>query len=163
MKIALSTDHAGFGQLKELQKYLEDLGHECHYFGPAAFSGDDDFPDFIKPAARAVAEGACQRGLILGGSGQGEAMVANRLAGVRCAVYYGPAVPKRPIDSTGRTSTDSFSIIRLSRQHNDANMLSLAARFLDIPQMKAVVKLWLETDFAGGSNYKRRIAEMDGD
>ena len=161
MKIALSTDHAGFEPLKYLQAYLEDLGHHCHYFGPSSFSAHDDFPKFIKPAAKAVAEGQCERGIIMGGSGQGEAMVANRFPGVRCAVYYGPAVPKRPIDADGRTSHDSFSIVRLSRQHNDANMLSLAARFVDLEQMKAVVKLWLETDFNAGADYARRIKEMD--
>ena len=161
MTIALSTDHAGFEQLKQLQKFLEELGHDCRYLGPKSFSAHDDFPRFIMPAARAVAEGQCDRGIIMGGSGQGEAMVANRLPGVRCAVYYGPAVPRRAIDAEGHQSHDPFSIVRLSRAHNDANMLSLAARFLSLEEMKGAVRVWLETEFDDKTDHARRIREMD--
>ena len=162
MKLALATDHAGFEQLKELQIYLESLGHTCHNFGPADFKKDDDYPDFIKPAALAVASGECEKGIILGGSGQGEAIAANRVAGVRCAVFYGTAVARQPIDAAGHTSRDPYEIIKLSRQHNDANMLSLAARFLSLPEMQYAVKLWLETDFSTDSNHVRRISKLDG-
>ncbi len=161
MKIALSTDHAGFEQLKELQKFLEELGYQCKYLGPKTFNAHDDFPDYILPAARAVAKGECERGIIMGGSGQGEAMVANRLTGVRCAVYYGPAVPRRAIDAAGHHSHDPFSIVRLSRAHNDANMLSLAARFLNLEEMKGAARVWLETDFDGNPDHARRLREMD--
>ena len=91
MKIALATDHAGYAASEELLVYLRSLGHQCVDFRPADFDPDDDYPDFIMPAARAVASKACQMGIILGGSGQGEAMAANRIAGVRAAVFYGPA------------------------------------------------------------------------
>jgi len=161
MNIALATDHAGLEQLKELQIYLEDLGHNCQNFGPASLKPDDDYPDFIFPAAIAVAAGEFERGIILGGSGQGEAMAANRIKGVRCAVFYGPAVARRPVDIEGDISHDPLEIVRLERRHNDANMLSLAARFVSLQEMKSVVKLWLETEFSGEDRHKRRIAKLD--
>ncbi len=161
MKIALSSDHAGFEQLKELQAYLESLGHECRSFGPTAYNKDDDYPDFIRPAAEAVAKGEYEKGLILGGSGQGEAMCANRVKGVRCAVFYGPAVARRPVDAEGDISRDPYEIIRLERLHNDANMLSLAARFLSLEEMKQAVSLWLDTPFSNEDRHARRIAKLD--
>jgi ribose 5-phosphate isomerase B len=159
--IALSTDHAGLNQLKDLQDYLEDLGHDCRWFGPASLKPDDDYPDYIFPAAKAVASGECERGIIVGGSGQGEAMAANRVKGVRCAVFYGPAVAKSPVDIEGDVSHDPYEIIRLSRRHNDANMLSLAARFLSVNEMKQAAKLWLEADFSGDARHSRRIEKLD--
>lgn len=161
MHIALASDHAGFEQLKQLQSFLESSGHSCQNFGPEEFNPDDDYPDFIRPAAEAVGRGECERGIILGGSGQGEAMVANRVAGVRCAVFYGPAVPLRVIDAEGHESRDPYEIIRLSREHNDANMLSLAARFVSFDEMNHVVKLWLEVEFPKEEKHSRRIAKMD--
>ena|SRR5579859_4534377 len=161
MKIALATDHAGFEKLKELEYYLESLGHECHNFGPARYNPGDDYPDFVSVAARAVAKGEYQRGIVIGGDGEGETMTANRVKGVRCALYYGPAVPKSPVDVTGRTSHNPLEIVRLSRMHNDSNILSLAARFLTLQEMKEVVKLWLEVPFSDEERHKRRIAKLD--
>ncbi len=161
MKIALASDHTGFEQLKDLQSYLEWLGHECWNFGPQEFNPDDDYPDFIKPAAQKVGNGECQFGIILGGSGQGEAMVANRVHGVRCALFYGLAVPIRAVDAEGNQSRDPYEIIRLSREHNDANMLSLAARFVTLEEMKFVIKLWLDTEFSGEEHHRRRIEKID--
>ena len=161
MTIALASDHAGFEQLKELQAYLESLGHECRNFGPTRLDPADDYPDFILPAAKAVAGGECERGVIMGGSGQGEAMAANRLKKVRCAVFYGPAVAKGTVDAAGRVSHDPYEIIRLSREHDDANMLSLAARFLSLEDMKQVLKLWLETPFSKDERHLRRINKLD--
>jgi ribose 5-phosphate isomerase B len=161
MTIALATDHAGFEQLKELKLFLESLGHSCQNFGPSEYVQDDDFPDFIRPAANAVSGGECERGIILGGSGQGEAMVANRVHGVRCAVFYGPVVPIRIVDVHGQQSRDPYEIIRLSRQHNDANMLSLGARFVELADMKDAIKLWLDTPFSNEERHIRRIKEID--
>jgi ribose 5-phosphate isomerase B len=161
MKIALATDHAGFEQLKDIQEYLESLGHECYNFGPQSLNINDDYPDFIFKAAQAVAEGSCERGVVLGGSGQGEAMVANRLKGVRCALFYGPAVMGRIINNDGRVSSSPYEIIRLSRQHNNSNMLSMAARFVSLIDMKQVVKLWLETPFGEEPRHVRRIDKLD--
>lgn len=161
MIIALTSDHTGYEQLKDLQPFLEGLGHRCIHFGPVKLQPSDDYPEFIMPAAKAVAAGECEKGIILGGSGQGEAMAANRIKGVRCAVFYGPAVPLKVIDAEGHTSHDPYAIVRLSRQHNDANMLSLAARFVSFNDMKNVIKLWLETDFKGEERHARRIKELD--
>jgi ribose 5-phosphate isomerase B len=161
MRIALATDHAGLDQLRELQEFLERAGHDCQNYGPVKLNPDDDYPDFIGPAAKAVADGQCEKGIILGGSGQGEAIAANRFNGVRCAVFYGPAVPRKVVDVTGRTSHDPYEIVKLSRHHNDANMLSLAARFVSLEDMKKVIKLWLETDFEGEARHKRRIKKLD--
>lgn len=162
MNIALATDHAGFEQLKELETYLESLGHVCQNYGPSRLDISDDYPDFVRVAAKAVAEGRCDRGIVLGGTGQGEAMAANRTPGVRCAVFYGPAVPKRVVDVSGRTSHDIYEIVRLSRDHNDANMLSLAARFVTVQDMKHVIKLWLDTPFSNEPRHLRRNAKLDG-
>lgn len=161
MKIALSTDHAGFAQLKKLKTFLEEKGHECLDFGPEALDDNDDYPDFIFPAARAVAEGAVKAGIIMGGSGQGEAMAANRVKGVRCAVYYGPAKSAAAIDADGTKATDDYEILRLSRQHNNANMLSLAARFLSQQDIEKAVELWLYTPFEGVERHARRVRKLD--
>jgi len=161
VKIALATDHAGYEQLKELEIFIKSLGHECQNFGPVKLDPSDDYPDFIAPAAKAVANGECDKGIILGASGQGEAMSANRFKGVRCAIFYGPVAPKGVVDIGGRVSSDPYEIVRLSRLHNDANMLSLAARFVALNDMKNVVKLWLETDFSGDERHARRIKKLD--
>src|ERR1051326_4396987 len=162
MTIALATDHTGFENLKQLQQYLESLGHTCQNFGPESFVADDDYPDFVRPAAEAVAKGDCQMGVIIGGSGQGEAIVANRVRGVRCAVFYGPEPPLGPVDAEGNNSSDPFEAVVLSRKHNDANMLSLAARFVSVENMKKAVKLWLDTPFSNQERHIRRIKKIDG-
>ena len=162
MKIALASDHAGFAYLSELESFLKSLGHDIQNYGPQKLRLDDDYPDFIVPAARAVGGGDCDMGVILGGSGQGEAMAANKIKGVRCAVFYGPAVARKVIDAQGRTSHDPLEIVRLSRQHNDANMLSLAARFVSLGDMKHVIKLWLETSFSDEERHARRVEKLNG-
>ena len=161
MIIAIASDHAGFEQLKELTDFLQGDGHEVRNLGPPALNPDDDYPDFILPAARAVASGECERAVILGGSGQGEAVAANKVKGIRCAVFYGPAVARKVVDAAGRSSHDPYEIIRLSREHNDANVLSLAARFVAMADMKHVIKLWLETPFSGDERHARRLDKIN--
>lgn len=161
MKIALAADHAGYVVLQELALYLEGLGHGVVNLGPKSLNPNDDYPDFVVLAAKSVAKGECQRGIVLGGSGQGEAMVANKIKGIRCAVYYGPAVAKTLVDADGRRSHDPNEIVKLSRRHNDANMLSLAARFVGLDDMKRIVKLWLETDFSSEQRHQRRIDKIN--
>ena len=161
MKIAVTTDHAGFEALKHLKTYIEILGHEVVDFGPKEFDENDDYPDFIYPAAKAVASGECEMGVIMGGSGQGEAIVANRVKGVRCALFYGLALAKEPIDAEGTMSQDPYEIVKLSRQHNHSNVLSLSGRFLDIEEMKQAIKIWLETPVSDAERHKRRIDKID--
>jgi ribose 5-phosphate isomerase B len=165
MKIALASDHAGFEQLEELEMFLKEAGYQVVNYGPKTLDPTDDYPDFIVPAAEAVARGACEMGIVLGGDGEGEAIVANKLKGVRCAVFYGVAVPKRVVDAGGRVSHDPFEIIKLTRLHNDANMLSMGARFVSNEDMKHVAKLWLETKFSGEERHQRRndkVNELGG-
>jgi ribose 5-phosphate isomerase B len=161
MKIAVTTDHAGFAALRELKTFLESLGHEVRDFGPQSFDKDDDYPDFMFPAAQAVADGDCEAGIILGGSGQGEAMAANRVKGARCALFYGPVTAKTAIDAEGRTSDDPYEILRLSRRHNHANVLSLSARFLSLDEMKQAVQVWLETPYSDAERHARRVRKLD--
>ena len=145
MKIFIGSDHAGFALKENLKKFLEGLGHEVTDIGAYVLTEDDDYPDFILPVARAVAEDIESRGIILGGSGQGEAIAANRVKGARAAVYYG----------------GNGDIVKLSREHNDANILSLGARFMDAGEAKAAVKLWLETSFSNDERHIRRIKKLD--
>lgn len=145
MKIFIGTDHAGFELKQALTLYLKELGYEVEDMGAYEFNESDDYPDFIAPVAEAVAGDRKAKGIILGGSGQGEAIGANRFRGVRAAVYYGG-----PRD-----------IIRLSREHNDANILSLGARFISEDEAKEAVKLWLETEFGGEERHLRRIEKID--
>jgi ribose 5-phosphate isomerase B len=161
MKIALATDHAGFEQLKQLKEYLIAEGHECVDFGPTSFDKADDYPDFIFPAAHAVADGDCEVGIIMGGSGQGEAMAANRIKGVRCTLFYGPVIAKTAVDAEGTMSEDPYEILKLSRQHNHANVLSLSARFLTLEEMKQAVEVWLGASYDDAERHARRVTELD--
>lgn len=161
MRIALSTDHAGFTALQKLEFFLERGGYECMNFGPELYDPIDDYPDFIKAAAQSVASGQCQFGIIFGGSGEGEAMVANKIPGIRCSVYYGPARPLQTIDASGTKAADEYEILRLSRSHNDANMLSLAGRFLDPSAVEKAVAIWLETPFSNEDRHLRRISKIE--
>lgn len=164
MKIAVTTDHTGLaygGAFDELKKFIESLGHQTVNFGPKALDMEDDYPDFMFPAARAVASGECEAGIIMGGSGQGEAMAANRVQGARCAIFYGPAVAKTAIDAEGTLSDDPYEILRLSRQHNHANMLSLSARFLSLHEMKQAIQIWLETPYSNADRHGRRVRKLD--
>ena len=147
MKIYLGGDHAAFPLKEKIKEYLKGgLGYEVEDKGAFNFDGLDDYPDFIKPVAHAVAsDPENSRGIVMGGSGQGEAIVANRFRGVRAAVYYG----------------GPEEIIKLSREHNDANILSVGARFVSENDIMRAVKLWLETQFPGEERHKRRIAKID--
>ena len=141
----LATDHAGFNLKEKIKQFLTELGYETQDFGAFSFEPTDDYPDFVKPAAEAVAKDPeNSRAIVLGGSGQGEAMVANRYKGVRAAV-----LDKYDAD-----------IIKLSREHNNANVLSLGARFLKEEEALSAVKLWLETPFTEEERHKRRIAKF---
>jgi ribose 5-phosphate isomerase B len=161
MKIYLASDHAGFELKAKIKKYLEDGGYEFKDFGPFEFNKDDDYPDFIRPAAEAVAKDPeNSRAFIMGGGGQGEAMVANRVPGVRAAVFYGPRVPVGAADIAGRKSEDPYEQIRLAREHNNANVLSFGARFITDDEAFAAIKIFLETPFSPESRHRRRIEKF---
>lgn len=161
MKIYLATDHAGFELKEKVKKFLQDQGYDVFDCGALSFDKEDDYPDFISKAAEAVSQDPQNsKGIIFGGSGQGEAMVANKYKNVRCAVFYRPAVPPQAADASGRMSSDPFEIIRLSREHNDANVLSLSARFLKEEDVLKAVKLWLETPFPSEERHQRRVEKI---
>lgn len=145
MRIFIGTDHAGFELKENLVSFLRGLGHEVEDMGAHTFETLDDYPDYIHPVADAVAHNPGSRGIAIGGSGQGEAMCANRVKGIRAAVYYG----------------GPFDIAVLSREHNDANILALGARFVDEEEAQEVVRVWLETPFSGDERHVRRIAKLD--
>jgi ribose 5-phosphate isomerase B len=141
MKIGIGSDHAGFEYKEKIKAYLQGLGHEVRDFGTNS-PEPVDYPLFIRPVAEAVAAGQCERGIVLGGSGNGEAITANRVRGIRCALCW------------------NLETARLGREHNDANMLSLGARMVPLELALQIVRVWLDTPFAGG-RHARRIQEID--
>lgn len=140
-KIALGSDHAGYALKEKIKSYLRDQGHEAVDFG--TFSAESvDYPDFISPAARCVARGDCELGIVFGGSGNGEAMVANKLQGIRCALCW------------------NEESARLAKEHNNANVIALGARLISEQEALKIVDTWLSGTFQGG-RHQRRIEKMD--
>jgi len=162
MTIFIGAGHAGFKLKEKLIDYLEGLGHEVIDKGAYELDPKDDYPDSVSEVAAAVTDNPEEdRGIVIGGSAQGEAIVCNRFPGIRAAVYYGPQIPKEAVDIKGRESSDPLEIIRLSREHNNINILSLAARFITEDEAKKAVKLFLETEFPGEARHQRRIDKID--
>jgi len=145
MKVFVSSDHAGFKLKGEVISWVKAVGHEAIDLGPFKYDPNDDYPDYIKLTAKEVAADPEAKGIVLGASGEGEAIVANRFPRVRATAYYG----------------GNREIIKLSRQHNDANILSLGARFLSDKEAKEMVELWLSMSFSGEKRHMRRIEEID--
>src|SRR5262245_59033988 len=141
MRIAMGSDHAGYRYKEFLAGWLREHGHEVVDFGTHS-TESVDYPLYIRPTAEAVARGDCERGIVLGGSGNGEAMCANRVPGVRCALCW------------------SVESARLARAHNDANMISLGERLISLADAQAIVETWRATPFEGG-RHVRRIAMLD--
>jgi ribose 5-phosphate isomerase B len=141
MKIALGSDHAGYAYKEAVKRLLEQLGHEVHDFGTDS-NAPVDYPDFIRPAAQAAASGECERAIVFGGSGNGEAISANKVRGIRCALCW------------------SLETARLSREHNDANALSIGERMIPEALALEIVKVWLETPFSGG-RHAARLAKLE--
>jgi ribose 5-phosphate isomerase B len=141
MRIAVASDHAGFRYKTAIVKHLTALGHEVKDFGTDS-EQPVDYPDFIRPAVEAVASGAFERGIVLGGSGNGEAIAANRVKGVRCALCW------------------SEETARLGRMHNDANVISIGQRMISEELALSIVDIWLATPFEGG-RHARRIEKLD--
>ena len=141
MKIAIGSDHAGFTYKETIKQLLAGLGHVVNDFGTDS-EEPVDYPLFIRPVALAVARGEAERGVVLGGSGNGEAMAANRVKGVRCALCW------------------NIKVARLARQHNDANMISIGQRMITEEVALEIVRTWLETPFEGG-RHLRRIQLID--
>jgi ribose 5-phosphate isomerase B len=141
MIIGIGSDHAGFGYKERIKQLLRELGHDVRDFGPDS-DQPVDYPIFVRPVAEAVANGTVERGIVLGGSGNGEAMVANRVKGVRCALCW------------------NVESAQLARRHNDANILSLGQRMMPPELALEIIRVWLDTPFEGG-RHERRIREID--
>lgn len=142
--IYIASDHAGFELKAKLLAHLKDMGEVVEDCGPNKNDPEDDYPDFIYPCAVKVGQNPGSMGIVIGGSGQGEAIVANKAKGVRAAVYYG----------------GHEDIIVFSRRHNNANVLSLGARFVTPEQAERAVDLWIETGFDGG-RHQRRVEKIE--
>ncbi len=142
--IYLASDHAGFDLKNILVAYLKSENYQCEDLGPYTYEELDDYPDLIIPAAQKVANSPENLGIILGGSGQGEAIVANKVKGIRAVVYYG----------------GNSEIITLSKLHNNANILSIGARFVDQEEIKKTVKTWIDTKFTNEERHQRRIDKL---
>lgn len=160
MKIYLATDHAGFELKEKVREFLKQKGYEVEDCGAFSYEKTDDFTDFISKAGEAVSRDPLSFGIIFGGSGQGEAILANKYKNVRAALFYGPVAPVGEIDANGNTSIDGFEILKLTRQHNNSNILSLAARFLSSDQAIKAVEVFLNTPFSGEERHSRRIEKV---
>jgi ribose 5-phosphate isomerase B len=157
-KIILATDHAGFPLKEAVKAYLQEKGYTIDDVGAHELVADDDYPRYMAKAGLKIAEDATGelKAIIFGWSGQGEAMTANRFPGVRAAVYYGGGS-----DGAGELTEKSKELLKLSRWHNNANVLSIGAHFVGETEAKAAVSLWLDTAFSGEERHSRRIQEMD--
>lgn len=152
IKIHVATDHAGYNLKEIIKDHLDEAGYHVVDHGATALNEKDDYPDFVHPAADAVSgTPESNRAIIFGHSGQGEAMVANRYEGVRAAVYYG---------DTGKGKSGQ-GIIELSRRHNNANVLSIAAGFVSEDEVIEAINSWLNTDFSEANRHQRRINKID--
>lgn len=161
MNVFIAADHTGFILKNALVEYVrEALSHDIEDLGAHELNPTDDYPDLIRPCAEKVKATPGSLGIVIGGSGQGEAMVANRIPGIRAAIYYGQAHAVGPIDAAGAPALDGYDIIRLAREHNDANVLSLGARFLTVEDAKEAVRIFLEAPFAADERHVRRIGKF---
>lgn len=136
MNIAIGSDHAGFRYKEEIKKLLQEQGHQVKDFGTHS-EESVDYPVFIRPVAEAVAKGEFDRGIVLGGSGNGEAITANRIRGIRCGLCW------------------NLESAELNRRHNDGNMLSLGERMMPLETALKIVEVWLATPFEGGRHANR--------
>ncbi len=161
MKIYLATDHTGLKLKDKVKEFLQKEGYEVEDCGAFKYDKDDDYPDFINKAAEGVSiDPENTRGIIFGGSGQGEAMVANKSKNVRCALFYTPAIATQTINIEGSKSTDPFEMIKLTREHNGANMLSIGFRFVKEADVMKAIKFWLSAPDPTSERHKRRIKKI---
>lgn len=158
-KVYFAADHAGFALKNALLEHVRILGYAVEDLGAFAQNRDDDYPDFILPLAQKVAAGN-SFGIILGGSGQGEAMCANRVPGIRAAVFYGKMNVTEVLEIEGGRSEDGYDLVRLARRHNDANILSVGARFVSGDEAHQAVRIFLETAFSAAPRHVRRLAKF---
>jgi len=158
-KVYFAADHAGYALKEALIEHVRTLGYDVEDMGAHTLEPEDDYPDYMTPLAEKVVEENA-RGIIVGGSGQGEAMCANHVKGVRAAVFYGPRRVTIALDIEGGHSEDGFDAVRLPRRHNDANVLSIGARFVSGDEADEAVRIFLETPFSDSPRHARRLAKF---
>jgi len=145
MNIYIGSDHAGYELKEKIKNYLSELNYQFEDIGPFELDSDDDYPDFITPVAKATSHNKENRGIVIGGSGQGEAICANKVKGIRATTYYG----------------GDMNIVKISREHNNANTLSIGARFASEEEARRAVKIFLETPFSQDERHIRRINKIE--
>ena len=160
MKIYLATDHTGFEIKNFIKERLQIDGYEVEDCGSYDYNPDDDYTDFVKIAAQKVSLNPKDRGFIFGGSGQAENMLANKYKNVRSALFYSAIPPIGEADITGRKSDSPYEMVKLTRLHNDANMLSFGIRFLERETIYEAVKAFLNTEFSEDERHVRRIGKI---
>ncbi|MDP2651697.1 MAG: RpiB/LacA/LacB family sugar-phosphate isomerase [bacterium] len=160
MKVFFASDHAGFALKNALIEHIRTLGYDVEDLGAFMLEPTDDYPDFVTPLARRVAGEPGARGIIIGGSGQGEVMAANRVPGIRAAVFYGPRRVTEALDIEGGRSEDGYDAVRLPRRHNDANVLSIGARFVSGSEADEAARIFLDTPFSDSPRHTRRLAKF---
>lgn len=160
MRIYLAADHAGFRLKNALLEQLTLLGHEAEDCGAFALDPDDDYPDVVQTLVAKIKSDPDALGIICAGSGQGEAMAANRTPGIRAAVFYGPLAAKEALDREGGHSENGYDIVRLARRHNNANILSIGARFVSPAEADEAVRTFLGTPFDEQERHTRRLGKF---
>ncbi len=159
-KIYVAADHAGFNLKNAMAEHLSIAGHDVEDMGARTLESNDDYPDFVTPLAERIAAEPGSFGIVFGGSGQGEAMCANRVHGARAAVFYGPMRVTEALEIEGGKSEDALDMIRLSRKHNNANILSVGSRFVLAEQVDEAIRLFLTTPFSDNPRHARRIGKF---
>jgi len=160
MKLFIASDHAGYALKQALVEHLTTLGYEVEDMGAHTLDRDDDYPEVVTLLAKRVADDLSALGIIIGGSGQGEAMCANRISGIRAAVFYGPMRVTEALDVEGGHSQDGYDNVRLARRHNDANVLAIGARFVSGEEAEEAVHIFLGTPFSDSPRHARRLAKF---
>lgn len=159
MQVFLAADHAGLSHKAKLLEALSQDGYTVEDVGAFAFDPEDDYPDVVTLLAHKVVA-AQAVGIVLAGSGQGEAMCANRVRGIRAAVFYGQMHTEGGIDRDGAAGSDGYDIVRLARKHNNANILSIGSRFVSAQEALAAVRIFLGTPFSEDERHTRRLEKF---
>lgn len=160
MKIYFAADHAGYNLKNALLEHVRTLGYDTLDLGAHELNSADDYPDYALLLARQVAAEEGSLGILACGTGEGEAMAANRVSGIRASVFYGPRRATVALNIEGDHSKDGFDIVRLARKHNNANVLAIGARFVSPTEADEAVRIFLETPFSDDPRHARRLAKF---
>jgi ribose 5-phosphate isomerase B len=161
MKVHIASDHGGYELKEYLKRELKQIGYEVIGHGDKVLDPNDDYTDYVIPCAKAVADDDESLGIVIGRSGQGEAIAANKIDGAIAAVFYGEATPIEPIDANGELSTDPYIMLKQTRMHNHANIISLGAIYLTHESALKAVRKFLETEIDNTDRHRRRVEAFE--